>query len=73
MHEFRGPRVDAAIARELLRAVEPMAIEAALEAERMHGERETNSGASWNWNCSRPNMRPRLPSGATLPAIPIIV
>ena len=35
---FGGPRVDAAIALELLRAVEPMAIEAALEAERMHNE-----------------------------------
>jgi excisionase family DNA binding protein len=35
---FGGSRVDAAIARELLRAVEPMAIEAALEAERMHME-----------------------------------
>jgi excisionase family DNA binding protein len=35
---FGGPRVDAAIARELLRAVEPMAIEAALEVERMHME-----------------------------------
>lgn len=35
---FGGPRVDAAIARELLRAVEPVAIEAALEAERMHRE-----------------------------------
>jgi excisionase family DNA binding protein len=35
---FGGPRVDAAMARELLRAVEPMAIEAALEAERMHME-----------------------------------
>jgi len=35
---FGGPRVDAAVARELLRAVEPMAIEAALEAERMHME-----------------------------------
>jgi excisionase family DNA binding protein len=33
---FGGPRVDAAIARELVRAVEPMAIEAALEAYRMH-------------------------------------
>jgi Recombinase zinc beta ribbon domain len=31
---FGGPRVDAAIAKELLRTVEPMAIEAALEAER---------------------------------------
>ena len=35
---FGGPRVDQAVARELLRAVAPMAIEAALEAERMHGE-----------------------------------
>ena len=37
---FGGPRVDAAIAKELLRAVEPMAIEAALEAERVRCERE---------------------------------
>jgi excisionase family DNA binding protein len=35
---FGGFRVDVAIARELLRAVEPMAIEAALEAERRHME-----------------------------------
>jgi excisionase family DNA binding protein len=33
---FGGSRVDAAIAAEIRRAVEPMAIEAALEAERMH-------------------------------------
>jgi excisionase family DNA binding protein len=33
---FGGPRVDAAIGRELLLAVEPMAIDAAFEAERMH-------------------------------------
>src|SRR5438477_8283307 len=31
---FGGPRVDATIARELLCAVEPMAIEAAIAAER---------------------------------------
>ena len=37
---FGGPRVDAAIGRELLRAVEPMAIEAAFEAERMHREQQ---------------------------------
>jgi DNA invertase Pin-like site-specific DNA recombinase len=37
---FGGPRVDAAIAKELLRAVEPMAIEAALEAERVQRERQ---------------------------------
>jgi excisionase family DNA binding protein len=35
---FGGSRVDAAIASEILRVVEPMAIEAALEAERMHNE-----------------------------------
>ena len=37
---FGGPRIDAAIARELLRAVEPIAIEATMEAERMHRERQ---------------------------------
>jgi hypothetical protein len=37
---FGGPRVDAAIARELLQVVEPMAIDAAFEAERMHRERK---------------------------------
>lgn len=37
---FGGTRVDAAIVDELLRAVDPMAIEAAVEAERLHGETE---------------------------------
>ncbi len=37
---FGGPRIDAAVARELLRAVEPLAIEATFEAERMHRERQ---------------------------------
>lgn len=35
---FSGLRVDAAVAQELLRAVEPMAIEAAMEAERKYME-----------------------------------
>ena len=35
---FGGLRVDTAVARELLRAVEPMAIEAAIEAERRYME-----------------------------------
>src|ERR1700752_649166 len=35
---FGGLRVDTAVARELLRAVEPMAIEAAMEAERRYME-----------------------------------
>ena len=35
---FGGVRVDAAIAEEITRVAEPMAIEAAMEAERMHEE-----------------------------------
>jgi excisionase family DNA binding protein len=37
---FGGPRVDAAVSRELLLAVEPMAIDAAFEAERMHRQQQ---------------------------------
>jgi hypothetical protein len=37
---FGGPRVDAAVARKLALAVEPMAIDAAFEAERMHREQQ---------------------------------
>ena len=35
---FGGARVDAAVADDILRVVEPMAVEASLEAERMHME-----------------------------------
>jgi hypothetical protein len=38
---FGSSRVDAAVAGELLRAVEPMAVEAALEAERRHMEHQS--------------------------------
>ena len=58
---------------ELLRAVEPMAIEAALEAERMHMESQANNTASWSWSFSRPAMKLRSQSGAMPLAIPIIV
>jgi hypothetical protein len=37
---FGGARIEAAIAREILLVVEPMAIEAALEAERRQMERQ---------------------------------
>jgi len=37
---FGGPRIDAAVGRELLRAVEPMAVEAAFKAERMYREQK---------------------------------
>jgi hypothetical protein len=70
---FGGLRVDAAIARELLRVVEPMAIEAALEAQRRYMEGRVNNSASWNWSCNRLDTKPRLRNGATLPVIPTIV
>ena len=35
-----GPRIDAAVARELLRAAKPLAIDAAFEAERMQQRRQ---------------------------------
>nr|WP_018240898.1 recombinase family protein [Ensifer sp. BR816] len=37
---FGAPKIDTAVARELLRAVEPLAIEAAIEAERMHRKQQ---------------------------------
>jgi excisionase family DNA binding protein len=37
---FGAGKVDTAVAQELLRAVEPLAIEAAIEAERMHQKRQ---------------------------------
>lgn len=37
---FGAAKVDAAVVQELLRAVEPLAIKAAIEAERMHQERQ---------------------------------
>ena len=37
---FGGPRIDAAIGREILLAVAPMAIEAAMNAERVHMENQ---------------------------------
>ena len=38
---FGGTRIDAAVAAELVRAVEPLAVEAALQAGRMHMESQT--------------------------------
>ena len=38
---FGGTRIDASVAVELVRAVKPMAVEAALQAKRMHMENQT--------------------------------
>ena len=70
---FGGTRVDAAVADEILRVVEPMAIEASLEAARMHMEGVCErQRVAPSWTCSKPATRRRSPSGATPPAIPTI-
>ena len=67
---FGGARVDAAVAAELLRALAPVAIEAALEAERELVENRPNAAASPSWSCGRRATRRPSRSGATRPAIP---
>ena len=69
---FGGLRVDAADARELFRAVEPMAIEAAVEAERRYMEAQVKNSPSWSSSYSRLAMKPRSRNGVTQPAIPTI-
>ena len=63
-----GPRVDAAVGQELLRAVEPLAIEAVFEAKRMHENDGKTSNAFWSWKSSR-----LVTKQATPPAILTVV
>jgi hypothetical protein len=67
---FGGPRIDAAIAEEVLRVVEPMAMRRHCKPSGDTWRTKANDNASLSWNCSRPATRPRSPSGATRPAIP---
>jgi len=66
---FGGSKVDAAVARELLRAVEPLAIEATFEAERMHRERQEEQRHIHDLNCGRPGTKQASPSAAMRHAI----
>ena len=70
---FGGPRIDAAVGRELLRAVEPIAVEAAFKAERMHQEQKEDQQRIVDQKTSRLATRLASPNGATRPAIPRIV
>ena len=63
-----GKRIDETIAAEMLRAVEPMAIEAAELAER--SEDEPSRHRILSSNSSRRAMRRLSPNAATPPATP---
>src|SRR5436190_12476493 len=78
---FGGLRVDAAVARELLRAVEPMAIEAAVEAGRRYMEARSEQQrivelelqqARYEASLADLERRAGMRNGATLPVIPTI-
>ena len=63
---FGGPRVDTAIARELLRAVEPMAIEAAFEAEQMHRKVQEDQQRVLDLELQQARYEARLPAGTAV-------
>jgi hypothetical protein len=66
---FAGQRVDIAFARQLIRVVQPMAIQAARWLRnRCIWKADANSSAFSNWSCSKPATRHPWPSGATPPA-----
>ena len=67
-----GKRIDETIAAEMLRAIAPMAIEAAEEAERMLRVEDQEGGASLSWSCSRPNTMHRSLNAAMALATPTI-
>ncbi|AZO18028.1 MULTISPECIES: hypothetical protein [unclassified Mesorhizobium] len=69
MHVVQGFRTDAAVTREALDAVAPMAVEAALEAERMQLESEAQRH-QMNETCSGRAMGRGLPSAVVPPAAP---
>ncbi|HJY50854.1 MAG TPA: hypothetical protein VJ349_19815, partial [Stellaceae bacterium] len=69
---FGGKRIDGIVAAEILRAVAPMAIEAAEEAERMLRDEDQDDGASPSWSCNRPSTKHRWHSVAMPLATPTI-
>ena len=69
---FNGFRTDAAVTREALEAVAPMAIEAALEAERMQLEREAKRRQMIEMDLQQARYEASLASAAMPPATPRI-
>ncbi len=67
---FGGKRVDEAIATEVLRVVQPAAIEAAFLAHRDEANDRTKCTAHWSAICKRRNTRPAALSASSMPLIP---
>jgi hypothetical protein len=53
---FGRVKVDAAVSTEILKAIQPMAIDVALEAAEQVRQRQSDR-TPWSWNWSRPVMR----------------
>jgi hypothetical protein len=62
---FGGSRIDAAIASELLRVVEPLAIEAAQQVELMQMDALNEQRQIVELECNEPSTKQHSPSGAT--------
>ena len=54
---FGRVRVDQAVSTEILKAIQPMAIDAALEAAEQVASGRVIARGLWNWNWSRPATR----------------
>jgi hypothetical protein len=67
-----GKRIDETIAAEMLRAVAPMAIEAAEEAERMLRDEDQERRRIAELECSKPNTMHRSLNAAMPLATPTI-
>ncbi len=68
VYDICGLRIDAAVVRELIHAVEPMAIERHCRRNGGTWKANLNNSAFLNWSMQQARYEPRLPSGATLPA-----
>lgn len=70
---FGGLDVDRVVSQELLRAVQPMAVEASFRAEKLMSEQREAASAWSNGSGSRHNTKPPWPPGDTRPLTPPIV
>jgi len=66
---FGSLRVDQAIGAEVLERLQPLGIEAALQAVEASARRPTRSDAKWRWRSNRPVTRLPTRGASTMPSI----